>query len=175
MRNMMERFFNEPMDFSEFMDEGGLPVDISERDNALIVRASLPGVKKDDIDVQVNQGVLSITARRSEESETRNERYYRRERHMGAVSRRIALPGIVQDADVDAELKDGILTLTLPVPEQHRPKRIEIRSEGDGHMVEGSASQSGVQPTETPPSTGMPQTEGVPGAPENKREAQGMV
>ena len=88
----------------------------------------MPGLSREDIDVQVHEGVLAITAKHDEEHEDKGERYYHRERHWGAVSRRIALPGVVRDAQVDAELKDGVLTLTIPTPEQARPKQIEIKS-----------------------------------------------
>jgi HSP20 family protein len=96
----------------------------------------VPGFSKDEIDVQVHQGVLSIHARKAEEHAETGERFYRRERRYGAMSRRIALPGIVHDAPVDAQLLDGVLTLTIPVPEQARPKQIEIR---DGGTAESEA------------------------------------
>jgi HSP20 family protein len=109
-------------------DEGTLPVDIAESEGKLLVKASLPGFAKDDIDVQVNEGVLSIKAEHSDETETKNEKFYRRERRYGSVSRRIALPGIVHDAPVDAQLKDGVLTLAIEVPEKAKPKQIEIKA-----------------------------------------------
>jgi HSP20 family protein len=131
-RQMMERFFDEPFfrmpSLANGWDEGTLPVDIAQADGKLVVKASLPGFAKDDIDVQVNEGVLSIKADHSEDTETKNEKYYRRERRYGSVSRRIALPGIVHDAPVDAELKDGVLTLSIEVPEKARPKQIEIKT-----------------------------------------------
>ena len=71
--------------------------------------------------------MLSINAKHVEESETTDEHYYRRERRGGSVSRRIALPGVVRDAEVNAELADGVLTLTIPLPEKALPKQIEIR------------------------------------------------
>ena len=108
-------------------DDTALPVDIAEADGKLVVRASLPGYASDDIDVQVNDGVLSINAKHSEDSETTNEKFYRRERRYGAVSRRIALPTNVHQAPVDAELKDGVLTLSIAVPEDAQPKQIESR------------------------------------------------
>ena len=153
LRQAMERLFDDSFFrmprggvAAEGWDEGTLPVDISEKDHALVVRASLPGYKKEDIDVQLNQGVLSITAKRNEEHEDRNERYYRRERSWGAVSRRIALPGIVHDADVQAQLKDGVLTLTIPVPERARPKQIQIQGDdtpGSGQVLEQGAGNAG--------------------------------
>lgn len=134
IRQMMERMFEEPFfrvpaAAAAGWDEGTLPVDISEAEGKLVVRASLPGFKKEDIDVQVNDGVLSIKAEHNEETETRSEKFYRRERRYGSVSRRIALPGIVHDAPVSAQLKDGVLTLSIEVPEKARPKQIEIQSE----------------------------------------------
>jgi HSP20 family protein len=130
MRQMMDRLFDDsffrPLHDTGF-DEGTLPVDIYESDGTLKVRASLPGFDKDDIDVQVHEGVLSINAKHVEESETKDEHYYRKERRVGSVSRRIALPGVVHDAEVEAELTNGVLTLSLPLPEKAQPKQIEIR------------------------------------------------
>ena len=132
MRQMMDRLFDDSFFRSQSngwgLDEGTLPVDIYESDGALNVKASLPGFDKDDVDVHVHQGVLSIKAEHAEDHETTDERVYRRERHVGSVSRRIALPGIVRDAEVNAELADGVLILTLPLPEKAQPKQIEIRT-----------------------------------------------
>ena len=132
MRQMMERLFDDsvarPAAAGQGWDEGLLPVDISETEGKLQVKASLPGYAKEDIDVQVHEGVLSIKAHHSEETETKGEKWYRRERTYGAVSRRIALPGIVHDAPVNAELKDGVLTLAISVPEAAKPKQIEIKA-----------------------------------------------
>jgi HSP20 family protein len=108
-----------------------LPIDIAEKDGDIVVRASLPGFAKDEIDVQVHDGVLSITAKRSEQHEESGddgERYYRRERRIGSVSRRIALPDGVDGAKTEAELRDGVLTLTIPTPEESKPKQIEIEA-----------------------------------------------
>ena len=105
-----------------------LPVDVLEQDGKLVVKASLPGFDKDDIDVRLDDGVLSIRAEHSEESEHSDERVYRRERRYGAVARRLAVPGIADGADVKAELRDGVLTLSIEVPEANVPKQIEIKT-----------------------------------------------
>jgi len=107
--------------------DGGLAVDMSEEGGKLVVRASVPGFKKEEIDVQLNQGVLSIKAHHAEEKETRDEKYYLKERTEGSLSRRVALPGIVQDTQVEAELKDGVLTVRVAIPEQAQPRPIEIK------------------------------------------------
>lgn len=137
MRQMMDRLFDDSFFRSGpagwpgsawSLEEGTLPVDLSRADGKIKVRASLPGFKAEDIDVQVHEGVLSIKAEHDEEHESGDERFYRRERVIGSVSRRIALPGFVRDADIEAQLEDGVLTLTLPLPEQAQPKQIEIQT-----------------------------------------------
>lgn len=131
LRQMMDRLFDDSFFRSPTFgtwDEGTLAVDISEADHELVVRASLPGFKKEEIEVQVDEGVLSINAKHSEEKEEKGETFYRRERRSGSVSRRIALPGVIHDAPVDATLADGVLTLRLKVPEAARPKQIEIKT-----------------------------------------------
>jgi len=130
LRQTMDRLFDDSFfrTSGRQFDDGTLPVDIAENDDGLIVRASLPGYETEEIDVNVNDGVLSIKGQHSEEHEEQGERFYRRERSYGAVSRRIALPGIVADAEVDAELKGGVLTLKIPVPAKAKPKQIEIKA-----------------------------------------------
>lgn len=139
-RQVMDRFFDDPFFRSPFgssafsfngSDEGSLALDVYEKGNKLVVEASVPGFAKDEIDVQVHEGILSIKAQRSSEKEEGEPggKFYRRERSWGSVSRRVALPGIVQDAPVDAELKNGVLTLTIPLPEKATPKQIEIKGE----------------------------------------------
>lgn len=107
------------------IEEGNLALDVSEDDKAVIVRASLPGFRRDDIEVEVHEGVLTIKAQRSEEQETQNERFYRKERRMSSASRRIALPAGVKGEQTQAELKDGVLVLRLP--KEERPAATKIR------------------------------------------------
>ncbi len=126
---LVNQFFNEPFwnDLSvPSIEEGNLALDISEDDKYLYVRASLPGFRKEDIDVEVHDGVLSITAQRSEEQENKNERFYRRERRMSSVSRRIALPVSVNEEDTKAELRDGVLNLRLPKLEKAQGHKVRI-------------------------------------------------
>jgi HSP20 family protein len=133
-RQVMERVFDDPFFRTEvparlLNDEGSLALDVFEKDGNLVVQASVPGFKKEDIDVRVEDGVLAIRAQRSEEHEERDEKFYRRERSWGSMSRRIALPGIVKDAPVEAELKNGVLSLRIALPQKAEPKQIEIKGE----------------------------------------------
>lgn len=131
LRRMMDRVFDDTFFRSPataLIDEGSLALDVLEKDGKVVVKASLPGFAKEEIDVQVHDGVLYIKAEHNEEKEEKDAKFYRRERRYGAVARRVALPGTVSEADVSAELKDGVLTLTLPVPEKAQPKQIEIKA-----------------------------------------------
>lgn len=108
----------------ERIEEGTLPVDVSETDKAVIVKASLPGFKKDDVEITVDEGVVTIAAKKLEEKIEKGEKFYRRERLLGAVSRRIALPVAVIEDEVKAELKEGVLVLILPKTAVPTPKKV---------------------------------------------------
>ncbi|CAG1009072.1 Acid shock protein [Phycisphaerales bacterium] len=128
--SVFDRFFNDPF-FIEMpaiarVEEGTLPLDVSENDTHVIVRASLPGFQKDNIDVEVHDGVLSINARQEEEKEETGERFYRKERSTTAMSRRVALPSAVMEKDALADFKDGVLTLRLPKSQKEQPRKIRI-------------------------------------------------
>lgn len=125
--SIFDRFFSEPFAGLATIEEGNLALDVSEDEKNVIVRASLPGFKKDDIEVELAEGVLTIKAARTEEEETKNETFYRKERRSQSVSRRIALPTNVSEAQGDAELKDGVLTLRFPKTPESQPKKLKIR------------------------------------------------
>jgi HSP20 family protein len=129
LRNFFRGFFDdEQMGLGQWMNEGSLAVDISEgKEGETIVRASLPGFKRDDVQVSVHNGVLDIKAESKEETETQGEKFFRKERRYGSVSRRIALPGNPSGEDVVAELKDGVLTVKVPGNTKSGPKKVEIR------------------------------------------------
>jgi HSP20 family protein len=112
-----------------------------EEDDALVVEASVPGFQREDIAIQLHQGLLSIVASRPEQTTDAPRHYYRRERPVGSWTRRIALPGIVHDATVDAELKQGVLTLRIPVPAYAKPRQIEIRTD-DGRLSAATSTAS---------------------------------
>jgi len=78
------------------------------------------------VDIEVHDGVLSIKAEHTEETESKTERFYRKERRVGSVSRRLALPSTVVEDGIKAELKDGILTLTMQKVQKEQPRKIKI-------------------------------------------------
>ncbi len=102
-------------------------VDVSEDNNGYVVRAELPGVKKEDIDVSLEDGVLTINAETKSESEEKDgERVIRQERRYGKYSRSLRLGTQVDQGKVKANYKDGILELALPKSEAVKPKRIAV-------------------------------------------------
>ena len=121
-----EPFFGEMKAMAPTIDEGTLALDVSEDDKNVFVRASLPGFKREDVSLEIHDGVLTIKAEHSEETESKTERYYRKERRFGSMSRRLALPSTVVEDSTKAELKDGVLTLTMQKVEKELPKKIKI-------------------------------------------------
>jgi len=101
-------------------------VDIEEDSDSIVVKAEIPGMKKEDIKVSVQSNILTITGERIHESETKNKTFHRVERSYGKFSRLITLPTDVDSDKVKANYKDGILSITLPKPEEVKPKHIEV-------------------------------------------------
>jgi len=102
-------------------------VDISEDDREYTVKAELPEVKKEDVKVNVENGVLTITGERKFEKEEKNKKYHRIERAYGNFTRSFTLPEAVKADKVSAEFKDGVLHVRLPKDESARPKSVEIK------------------------------------------------
>lgn len=116
--------------FREGPDEMGSfspSVNIYEKNGDLIVEAELPGVKKEDIDVRIENGVLTLKGERKEEKEVKKEDYYRQERFFGSFLRTFQLPTDVSADTVEATFKDGLLTVKVPRSAVAKPKRISIR------------------------------------------------
>ena len=123
----------------------GFPIDVLEQGDALVVKASLPGVKPDDVDVQVQQNVLMITGQHQQEQERQQGRYLLAERWSGRFSRAIALPVAVDANACEASFEDGVLTLTLPKAEQARTKQIPIRGAQQQQQLNRGAAANGQQ------------------------------
>jgi HSP20 family protein len=89
----------------------------------------LPGIKADDIDITIDNGMLTIQGEAQEEHAEEGERYHLRERRYGTFCRSVALPVGVDAGKATAEFEDGVLTLTLPKAEEAKPKRIAVKSQ----------------------------------------------
>jgi HSP20 family protein len=101
--------------------------DVYETDKEIVVKAELPGLKKENVYVNLENNVLTIHGERKFEEETRKEDYHRVERAYGEFMRSFTLPAFVDIAKIGAEFKDGILMLTLPKREGAKPKQIEVK------------------------------------------------
>lgn len=105
---------------------GAYPVDIREDDNHVYVEAEMPGFKSDDVDVTIENGVLSIEAKR-DESEDKDGTTHLHQRRYTRINRRFTLPKTVDESKVDAKLDQGVLHLTLNKREEVRPRKIEVK------------------------------------------------
>ena len=103
------------------------PVDILERQDHLVIRAEVPGVQKDDMDVRIEDGVLTLHGERKEEKEAKDVNTHLVERVYGSFTRSFSLPTTVDPTKVSAVYKDGVLEVTVPKVETAKPKRGEIK------------------------------------------------
>jgi HSP20 family protein len=104
------------------------PVDIFERQDHLVIRAEVPGVQKEDMDVRIENGVLTLHGERKQDPEVKEENAHRTERIYGSFARSFSLPTTVDASKVSATYKDGILEVTVPKAEAAKPKMVEIRA-----------------------------------------------
>ena len=102
-------------------------VDITEDDKQYLIKAELPEVRKDDVKVTVENGVLTLSGERKFEKEEKEKKYHRIERAYGSFTRSFTVPDDADDTKVSAEFKDGLLTVRLAKNEKARPKSIEVK------------------------------------------------
>ncbi|MGH3039473.1 MAG: Hsp20/alpha crystallin family protein [Gaiellaceae bacterium] len=101
-------------------------VDVWETENELVLSFDLPGIAEDDIAVELEDNVLTVSGERQRTSEHSNERFYRFERRYGTFSRSVTLPPGVKEDVINADYKDGVLEIRVPKPEEQKPKRIKV-------------------------------------------------
>ena len=130
--NRLNRFFWRPQAQAESGQEmlalaDWTPsVDISETDAAYLVKAEIPGVKKEDVKVTVQDGMLTIQGERRQEKEEKGKKFHRVERSYGCFTRSFRVPGDADENSVKAEFKDGMLNVTLNKSRKAKPKSIEV-------------------------------------------------
>jgi HSP20 family protein len=126
LRDEIDRLFEAPLArTSEFI--GWTPAfDVYEEKDNFVVKAELPGMKKEDINVSLHDGSLIISGERQTETLGEGAEVYRAERFFGKFQRSVTLPSTVAADKVQAQYKDGILTVTLPKTEEAKPKQIEV-------------------------------------------------
>ena len=123
------RLFNET--FERCTEEGGLTpwapaVDIYETEHELVVKADLPDIKPEELDIRVENNILTIRGERKFEKKVNENNYLRVERTYGSFSRSFSLANTVNSEAIKAEYKDGVLTLNVPKREEAKPKQIKV-------------------------------------------------
>jgi HSP20 family protein len=104
------------------------PVDIFENEkHEIVLRAELPGLKKEDLDIRVENNTLTLRGERKRDAEVKQDSYHRIERVYGAFTRAFSLPTTVNAEKVEATFADGVLTITLPMREEAKPRQIQVQ------------------------------------------------
>src|SRR3954449_11891261 len=121
------------------------PVDLVEAEDHFVLKADLPGLAEDDVNIEIRDGSLTISGERKAEHESRERGWYRVERSFGRFSRSLTLPEGVDPDGVEATFDKGVLEVRIPKPEPRKPRRVAIRaSNGNGtgpEAVEGTATE----------------------------------
>jgi HSP20 family protein len=130
LQDQVNRLFADTL-FRGRSDESALTtwapaVDIYETENALVVKADLPDVSEKDLDIQVEDNILTIRGERKFERDVKEDNYLRVERAYGSFSRSFSLGNTVNTEAIKAEYRDGVLTLTIPKREEAKPKQVKV-------------------------------------------------
>ena len=130
LRDEIDRLFESPLTeltrTSQLLSGWTPPLDVYEDKDHFTVKAELPGMKKEDIEVSFHDGSLSISGERKTETKHEDAEVYRSERFFGRFQRTVSLPAAIAADKVKASYKDGILTITLPKTEEAKPKHIDV-------------------------------------------------
>ncbi|MBM4445462.1 MAG: Hsp20/alpha crystallin family protein [Chloroflexi bacterium] len=132
LRQTMDRLFEDtflwPARSQYEMSGGNLPLDIYQTKNDVVVKAALPGLKPEEVDISLSGETLTIKGEHREEKDTREADYIRREHRYGSFSRTVTIPVAIQSDKAQATFDNGILTLTLPKAEAIKPKQIKVKA-----------------------------------------------
>ncbi|NOX61131.1 MAG: Hsp20/alpha crystallin family protein [Chloroflexi bacterium] len=139
LRSALDRLFEEPLALSRAFTPGhwGLALDIAETDEEYIVKASIPGVKAESLDITLSDNVLTIQGEFGREETIEKAKYHLRERMSGRFSRSVTLPTAVNADAVDAVYENGVLTLRIPKAEEVKPRHIRVHAP---KVIEGESS-----------------------------------
>ena len=117
-------------------------LDISERKDAYVVTVEIPGVKPEELDITLEDGLLTIQGERRFEQESGDQQWHRVERRYGGFRRSITLPSQVQPDQIEASFENGVLKVIVPKAEEARPKKITVKPGSGARQVEGTSTES---------------------------------
>ena len=138
LRGRMDRLFDQLAGHPWENNEGlaatpwNPPVDVYETNGSIILKADLPDVKQNDVEIAIEGNTLTIKGERKRESEVQEKSYYRIERSYGTFTRSFTLPPTIDTEKIDASFSQGVLKLTLPKREESKPKQIKVKVNGEG-------------------------------------------
>ena len=129
MDRLLDDAFTRPWGLTNGWHSSGIPaVDMYQTDNEVVIKAAVPGVKAEDVQISVTGDMLTIKGETKEKSEVNEKAYHIREQRWGAFERSVSLPTAVVSEKAKAEFEDGVLTVTLPKAENVKPKTITVKA-----------------------------------------------
>jgi len=146
LQNEMNRLFNTVFDAPATPGNGGAmrrwvpAMDLLETDEQFVLRADLPGLTQEDVNIELEDSTLTVSGERKTEHEEKQGGYYRVERAFGSFSRSLTLPKGIDGEAVTASFENGVLEVRVPKPEERKPRRISISVGDQPATIEGSES-----------------------------------
>jgi HSP20 family protein len=148
IQNEMNRLFNSFFDTPTVSAAGAAPrrwipaMDLVETEGEFVLRADLPGLSEGDVNIEVEDHVLTISGERTSDQETRKEGFYRVERAWGSFSRSLTLPEGVDPEAIAASFDRGVLEIRIPKPEQRKPRKVAISvgARSEAETIEGTGT-----------------------------------
>jgi len=130
INRLFEDVFTQPGSYdADTMGAWRPPVDIVDTPEAIIIFVEIPGVDKNEVDIEVKDNVLTIQGERVVDSSIGNGSYYRSERVFGKFRRSFALPAMIRTENISAVFKNGVLKIAIPKPEEEKPRQVNIKVE----------------------------------------------
>lgn len=125
LRDAMDKLFEDSVITPRAV--GAMPkIDIKDKKDSIVVKAELPGMSEEDVEIEISDGVMTISGQKGAEKEEEEEGFYYKESHSGAFSRSFTLPADVKEEKAEAEMKNGILNITIPKVEPKKATKVKI-------------------------------------------------
>jgi len=143
IRNTMDRMFDSALAGSPDRWQPmawDLALDVVESKDEFVVKASVPGINPDDLEITFNNNTLTIRGEIKDEKEVEEAQYHLRERRYGSFARSLTLPAGIETSKIEANFEAGVLKLRLPKAEEIKPKKIAIHTKGESKVIEAKAT-----------------------------------
>jgi HSP20 family protein len=148
MNRLFNTFFDSPSRGAQSPRRWIPAMDVVEADDHFVLRADLPGMAEGDVNIEVDDNVLTISGERKSEHEERKDGYYRVERAFGSFRRSLSLPEGVDAEAIQASFNSGVLEVSIPKPEQNKPRKVQISVGGAAKTIEVAGQTGQTEQTE---------------------------